>query len=132
MPPAEPPATGTLPGSALSAAIMSFSGLEGRLAGTTSASNSPVSRAIGVVWVSLTGLLLAMIAPTITMPPTIRALGRPFHWLMNWGSPTVPPAPPTLVICAPEISFSARSTCSMVRAVWSHPPPGAAGTKSCN
>ncbi len=76
-----------------------------------------MSLAIGVACVSLTGLLLAMIAPTITMPPTISALPCPFHWLRNWGSPTVPPAPPTLVICTPFTAWVARSTCSMVRAV---------------
>ena len=70
-----------------------------------------------------------MMAPTMTMPATISELPLPFHWLMNCGRPTVPPAPPTLVICEPEISFSLRSTWSMVRPVWSQPPPGAAGTK---
>src|SRR5262249_2821968 len=77
--PAEPPATGTLAGSALSAAAKSFAFLKGDCAGTTSARNSPVKRAIGVACASLTGLLLAMIAPTITMPATISALPCPFH-----------------------------------------------------
>src|SRR5215468_3101138 len=130
VPPAEPPATGTLAGSALSAAAKSFALLNGDCAGTTSARYSPVRRAIGVACASLTGLLLARIAPTITMPATISALPCPFHWLRNCGKPTAPPAPPTLVICTPFTAPVARSTCSIVRAVWSQPPPGAAGTKS--
>ena len=116
-PPADPPATGTLVGSALSASAKSLAVLNGDGAGTTSARNSPVSRAIGVACESRSGLLLAMIEPTITMPATIKALPCPFHWLRNCGSPTVPPAPPTLVICTPLTAPVARSTCSIVRAV---------------
>src|SRR5436190_2229140 len=61
-PPAEPPATGTLDGSALSAAAKSLAVAKGDCAGTTSARNSPVRRAIGVACASRIGLLLAMIA----------------------------------------------------------------------
>src|SRR5712691_7796793 len=127
-PPAEPPATGTLVESALRAEAKSLAVLNGDDAGTTSARNSPVRRAIGVACDSRSALLLAMIEPTITMPATISALPCPFHWLRNCGSPTVPPAPPTLVICTPLTAWVTRRTCSMVRAVWSQPPPGAAGT----
>src|SRR5215210_5622867 len=103
VPPAEPPATGTLVGSALRASAKSLALLNGEAAGTTSARYSPVKRAIGVVCESLTGVLLAMSAPTITIPATIKALSWPFHWLTNCGSPTAPPAPPTLVICTPHL-----------------------------
>ena len=37
-----------------------------------------------------------MIAPTITMPPIISALGSPLLELTNCASPIVPPAPPLL------------------------------------
>lgn len=98
-------------------------------AGTTMVRYSPVSRAMGVTIVRSTGALLVMIAPIITMPPVISALPSPEYWLMNCGRPMVPPAPPTLVIRAEPISPSPRRIWSITRAVWSQPPPGAAGTK---
>ena len=57
-PPAEPPATGTLVGSAFSAATKSGAVLNGEAAGTTSASNSPVRRAIGVTSRQIVGRLV--------------------------------------------------------------------------
>ena len=39
----------------------------------------------------------------------------------------MPPAPATLITCALFTSFSATSACWIERAVWSQPPPGAAG-----
>jgi hypothetical protein len=65
-PPAEPPAQVTLAGSALMAAARSLAVLIGESVGTTIASYSAVSRAIGVVWSRPTGDLLVRIAPTIT------------------------------------------------------------------
>ena len=53
--------------------------------------------------------------------------GLPFDWLTNWARPMVPPAPGTFVTCTlPEMPSSCSTVC-MVRAVWSQPPPGAAG-----
>lgn len=63
----------------MSAAAKSLALVKGDGAGTTNAKNSPVRRAMGVACASLTGLLLAVIAPTITMPATISALPCPFH-----------------------------------------------------
>jgi hypothetical protein len=104
--------------------------LKGELCGHDERQELTGERATGVVCDSFTAALLAIKAPTITMPATMRAFGRPFHWFTNCGRPTAPPAPPTFVTWAVPISFSARITCSMVRAVWSQPPPGAAGTNS--
>ncbi len=39
----------------------------------------------------------------------------------------VPPAPGTFSTCTFGTIFSACSVCCMARAVWSQPPPGAAG-----
>jgi hypothetical protein len=89
----------------------------GEAAGTTITSNSPVRRAIGIVWERLTGLLLAISAPTMTMPATMMLFCRPFHWLTNCGRPTAPPAPGTLVTWAVLICLLALSTASMVRPV---------------
>ena len=87
---------------------------------------SSVSRAIGVTWSSVTGDLFSRIAPTITKPLTISVLPSPLL-LTNCARPTVPPAPGTLITCALFTSFSAVSACCIERAVWSQPPPGAAG-----
>jgi hypothetical protein len=101
--------------------------LNGEAAGTASARNSPVRRAIGTVCVIFSGLLLAISEPTMTMPATISELPWPRQLLRNCGRPTAPPAPGTLVICTPLTAPVARSTASIERPVWSQPPPGAAG-----
>ena len=98
-PPAEPPAQVTLAGSALMAAARSLAVLIGELAGTTMASSSAVSRAIGVTWSRVTGDLLVRIAPTMTKPLTMSWLPSPLALLTNWAMPMVPPAPGTLVTC---------------------------------
>ena len=66
VPPAEPPPQDTEPGSALSLATSPAMSLMSDAAGTTSASYSPVRRAIGVTWSSVTGEALVRIAPTMT------------------------------------------------------------------
>ena len=66
VPPAEPPPQDTAPGSAFSFAMRSAMVLIGESAGTTSASYSPVSRAIGVTSASVTGEALVRMAPTMT------------------------------------------------------------------
>ena len=66
MPPAEPPAQDTLPGSAFSRATRSAMVAMSLPAGTTTASCSPVSRAIGVTIERSTGDWLVRIAPTMT------------------------------------------------------------------
>ena len=66
MPPADPPPQDTAPGSAFSAATRSAMVFSGLAAGTTTASCSPVSRAIGVTMVRSTGEALVRIAPTMT------------------------------------------------------------------
>ena len=71
MPPADPPAQETLPGSALKLAIRSAIVLCGEPAGTTITSYSSVSRASGVASDIFTGELAAISAPTITMPATM-------------------------------------------------------------
>jgi hypothetical protein len=67
----------------------------GESTGTTMASDSAVSRAMGVVWSRVTGDLLVRIAPSITNPLTMSWFGSLL--LTNWARPTVPPAPGTLV-----------------------------------
>src|SRR5829696_2841349 len=57
----------------------------------------------------------------------MRDAGSPFDWLTNCARPIVPPAPGTLVTCTEEAIFSSWRAFCMVRAVWSQPPPGAAG-----
>ena len=66
-------------GDQVTAVTKSAAVLNGDSAGTTSASNSPVRRAIGVTSVRLLAALLAMMAPTMTMPATISELPLPFH-----------------------------------------------------
>src|SRR6185295_4377854 len=67
------------------------------------------------------------IAPTITMPPIMIALGSPFAELTNWARPMVPPAPPLLSNCTEETSFALCIAVARLRPVWSQPPPGLAG-----
>jgi hypothetical protein len=80
VPPALPPATGTALGLAFSAAARSFQVLSLPLAGTTMTPASSVRRATGVTLRIVTGLLLAIAAPTITEPATIRLLPWPLRW----------------------------------------------------
>src|SRR5262245_51312620 len=127
MPPAEPPAQVTLDTSFFTASARSLAVLIGELAGTTMTWVSSVSRAIGVTWSRLTGDLLVRMAPTMTKPLTMSWLPSPLAPLTNWAMPTVPPAPATLVTCTLRAIFSATSACCIDRAVWSQPPPGAAG-----
>ena len=97
--------------------------------GTTTTWYSPVSRAIGVTCDRLTGDLLVMIAPTITMPPIIIALPSPLLELTNCARPIVPPAPPLLSTVTLGTILSACIAACSARPVWSQPPPGAAGTR---
>ena len=110
------------------------SGLPGRACrgsatprGTTTTSNSSVSEAIGVVLVSETADSLKTIAPTMTSPVTSSADSVRGGSLTNRARPTVPAAPGTFSTCTARTSPSASSTRCIARAVWSHPPPGAAG-----
>src|SRR6266508_2710796 len=66
-------------------------------------------------------------APTITMPPIITALGSPFAEFTNCARPMVPPAPPLLSNCTEETSLALCIAAARLRPVWSHPPPGLAG-----
>src|SRR5687767_15915783 len=127
VPPAEPPPQDTLPGSALNALTRSAIVLCGELAGTTITSHSLVRRAIGVTWLRLTGDLLRMMPPTITMPPIITAFGSPLAELTNCARPMVPAAPPLLSNCTPETSLALCIAAARLRPVWSQPPPGLAG-----
>ena len=127
MPPAEPPPQATPPGLALSWATRSFIVWSVDAAGTTTTWYSPVRRAIGVTCDRLTGDLLVMIAPTITMPPIIIALpvalARVDELREADGA-----AGAALVVdgdCGTMLS-SCSAACS-ARPVWSQPPPGAAG-----
>ena len=63
----------------------------------------------------------------MTKPLTMSWLPSPLAPLTNCARPTVPPAPATLMTCTLLTSFSAISACCIERAVWSQPPPGAAG-----
>src|SRR5262245_39883197 len=128
-PPAEPPAKVTRATSFFTAAARSLASLIGELAGTTMTCVSSVSRAIGVTWLKLSGDLLSRMAPTMTKPLTISVLPSPLL-LTNCANPTVPPAPGMLITCALLTSFSAVIACCRERAVWSQPPPGAAGAMS--
>ena len=117
----------TLATSFFTASARSLAVLIGEFAGTTMTCVSSVRRAIGVTWSSETGDLFIRIAPTMTKPLTISWLPSPLAPLTNCARPTVPPAPGTLITCTLFTSFSAVSACCIERAVWSQPPPGAAG-----
>ncbi len=56
--------------------------------------------------------------------------GSPFAAFTNWAMPMEPPAPGTLVTCTLLAMPDWVKACCMVRAVWSQPPPGAAGAMS--
>ena len=128
-PPAEPPPTATFPASLLSASRKSFTVLNGELGATAIALYSIVSRASGVVWSRLTGVLLVRMPPTMITPVTMNALSFPFMVLTNSARPMVPAAPPLLVTWAPAVWMpSACSAASTARPVASQPPPGLAGT----
>src|SRR5262245_13865082 len=71
-------------------------------------------------------------APTMTKPLTMSWLPSPFAPVANCARPTLPPAPGTLVTCTLLTSLAAISACCMARAVWSQPPPGAAGAMIFN
>ena len=128
-PPAEPPPQATLPGLALNWATRSFSDWSLDVPGTTTTWYSPVRRAIGVTCDRLTGDLLVMMAPTITMPPIISVLGSPLLELTNCARPMVPPAPPLLSTVILLTMLSLCIAACNARPVWSQPPPGAAGTR---
>src|SRR6266496_1099210 len=66
-------------------------------------------------------------APTITMPPIITALGSPLAEFTNCARPMVPPAPPLLSNCTEETSLALCIADARLRPVWSQPPPGLAG-----
>ena len=66
MPPAEPPAQLTEPGSAFSISTSWLMSWISDAVGTTIASYSPVRRAMGVTSARLTGELLVRTAPTMT------------------------------------------------------------------
>ena len=86
---------------------------------TTSTSYSPVSRAIGVACVSVTGDLLMNTAETMPLPVTISALPSPLLLLISCARPIVPPAPPTLTICMRSASFAPCIDCPTARPSWS-------------
>ena len=62
----------------------------------------------------------------MTKPFTRSWLGSPLA-LTNCARPTVPPAPGTFVTCTFLALPEVVRACCMERAVWSQPPPGAAG-----
>ena len=64
----------------------------------------------------------------MTKPVTISVFGSLL--LTNWARPTVPPAPGILVTWTLFAAPEATSADCIERAVWSHPPPGAAGAIS--
>ena len=130
-PPADPPPTATLPGSALSASVKSFTVLKGELGATAIALYSIVSRARGVTSARVTGVLLVRMPPTMITPMTIMALSLPFMVLTNSARPIVPPAPPLFVTWAPALWMPSASRAARTdRPVASQPPPGLAGTMS--
>ena len=98
----------------------------GESSGTTMISSSPVSRAIGVASVTLTGDSLVSTAPTMTRPIIISSALSVSR--LSWPSPTVPPAPVTLKTCTlRDIPACSWMTRCISRAVVSQPPPGLAG-----
>ena len=109
-PPAEPPPTATLPGSAFSASARSFTVLKGELGATAIALYSMVSRASGVTCSRVTGDLLVRMPPTMITPMTIMALSLPFIVLTNSARPIVPPAPPLFVTWAPALWMPSASS----------------------
>ena len=96
MPPAEPPANATLPGSACISATRPLRSRIGESALTTIASGSEVSAAIGVVSETSSGAWLVSIAPSMTRPMTIIWLASPERLEASCARPSVPPAPETL------------------------------------
>ncbi len=76
----------------------------GESGGTTMAVYSPVSRASGVTWSSVTADLLVTMAPSMIWPPT-RIVGERFLAVTNWARPTVPPAPGMFTTWMLEASF---------------------------
>src|ERR671922_2641306 len=66
-------------------------------------------------------------APTITIPPIIRAFGSPLAEFTNCARPIVPPAPPLLSNCTDDTSLALCIAAASWRPVWSQPPPGLAG-----
>ena len=94
VPPAEPPAHDTLPGSALNAATRSCHRLvAATCAGTTTTWNSPVRRAIGVRSVSLHRRLVGDDRADHHHAADHQRVALALHWLTNCGRPTAPPAP---------------------------------------
>jgi len=75
--PREPPPHFTLPGSRRNCSTTSRMVRSGESAGSTNTLNSVVRRAIGVIWVMLTGGRPVMMPPSITAPITSRASGSP-------------------------------------------------------
>ena len=116
-PRANPPQL-TEPGSALNCAKRSARDLIGELAATTSGWYSPVSRASGCTWSSVTGDLLIAIAPIMPSPVTSR-FGLRAPLVTNWASPIVPPAPGMFWTWTPAASCLACSTSCVARASWS-------------
>ena len=90
-------------------------------------SGSPVSRAIGVVSASDTGARVVVMPLSMTSPVTSSASGLPRSPLTKRARPIVPAAPGTLSTCTLVRGSIVASACCSARAVWSHPPPGAAG-----
>ena len=90
-------------------------------------SYSPVSRATGVTSASVIGDACITTPPSMISPETISASPRPRSAPMNRANPIVPAAPVTFSTATVRTSPSACSACCSARAVWSQPPPGAAG-----
>ncbi len=76
---------------------------------------------------SVTGERLSTTPLTITSPVTSSACGLPRSDWMNRARPIVPAAPGTFSTCTLAPGSISRRTRCITRAVWSHPPPGAAG-----
>ena len=65
----------------------------------------------------------------MTKPMTMSWLPSPLALLTNCAMPTEPPAPGTLVTCTLLAMPDCVRACCIERAVWSQPPPGAAGAR---
>ena len=127
LPPADPPPQEIDAGRSLNAVSSSCSERYGDAAGTAITWYSPVSLASGVASPRVTGDPFVTMPPSMMRPETSTASPLPRSAPMKRASPIVPAAPGMFSTGADRAMPVCCSTCCITRAVWSHPPPGAAG-----
>lgn len=119
VPPNDPPAIASAPGSLLHAVTNSARPQE-----PPRRHIPPSSRAIGVTCSSVTGESLVKMAPIMMRPVIINKFESPSCEFTTCASPITPSALGTLITCAFLAESVLRKTCCITRAVWSQPTPG--------